>query len=103
MENLSEWNTKVFDFGVAKETDQPIKHTFEYLGKKQYDSHSASCGCTTGKWIDNKIHVTYKIGTIPDHVKKEKGFMSVTKRVYVNFKDGTQAELRITGKIYPGE
>lgn len=97
----NDWKTRVYNFGDVKEGSKNVEYTFEYEGEKEYKDHSSSCGCTTGKWGDNKIKVTYVLGKVPEHVKREKGYMDIIKKVFINFKDGHQDELRLTGRIYP--
>lgn len=95
-----EWKEKVHDFGEVKE-GETVPFVFEYLGDKAYSHHTSSCGCTTGKWEDNKISVVYKAGNVPAHVKKEQGYINTIKKIFVHFKNGDVDELRLVGKVVP--
>lgn len=94
------WNTQVYEFGKGFEEDV-IEFEFEYSGDKTYQKHSSSCGCTTAKQETDKLLVKYVAGKVPEHVKKEKGYTDVNKKVFVTFTDGTLDTLVIKGKIYP--
>lgn len=94
------WNKLIHDFGNVNVGDS-LSFTFIYSGDKQYKSHSSSCGCTTGKWKHDKLTITYKPKPLSKQVKEAgRDNYSSTKKLFINFKDGTEQILIIKARVY---
>lgn len=94
------WNRTTRHFGDVYEGEE-LFFTFHYLGDKEYDKHSTSCGCTSGNWINNTLQVRFKPRNVPVSVL-DTGVNNyqVTKSISVFFKDGSSDRLYLKAIVY---
>lgn len=99
MTEVNKWNKVIHDFGKQKE-DTKVSTEFEYKGDRVISKIVPSCGCTTGKREGNKIVIIFKINRIPAHLDAE--VFPTMRRIFVNFEDGHQDELKVKAQIVKG-
>ena len=81
------WDKETYDLKRIKEkTSHQI--AFKYLGDKEIDTATSSCGCSTPTIEGNVVRVIYTSGEVPKHIIKEgKNEYETTKSIKVKFKD----------------
>lgn len=98
------FDEKIFDFGMIKEADGPVSHTFEFTNTGNEPlviiNANASCGCTRPEYSkepikpgkSGKIKVTYNPAGRPGEFDKE---------VKIRTNGKKRPILKITGTVIP--
>lgn len=94
------WVSNTLNLGTFK---QGAKIEVTYQGKKDMPkivSMTASCGCTTPKFDEDTkvLTLSFKAQPVPFHLRS-KGFYETTKRVFINYEDGTNDSVKFKVKV----
>jgi hypothetical protein len=93
------WNKTTVHFGNIIE-GETLSFSFKYSGTKKYKSHSTSCGCTTGNWINNTLQATFKPKDVPVAILATgvNNYIS-TKFITVFWQDNTSDKLTLIANV----
>lgn len=94
------WNKTLVDFGKTIE-GETHGFSFKYSGSKKYKSHSASCGCTTGTWLNNSLQVSFKPKDVPAAIINSGVDNYISKKfITVYWQDNTSDKLTLIATVY---
>jgi len=94
------WNRTTRHFGDTIE-GEALHFSFKYSGNKRYKSHAASCGCTTGNWINNSLQVTFKPKDVPAAILNTGADNYISKKfITVYWDDNTSDRLTLIAIVY---
>lgn len=94
------WNRSTRHFGDIEE-GETLSFSFKYFGNKKYKSHSASCGCTTGVWINNSLQVLFKPKDVPADIINSGVDNYISKKfITVYWDDNTSDRLTLIAIVY---
>lgn len=94
------WNKSLVHFGKIIE-GETLGFSFKYSGTKKYKSHAASCGCTTGTWLNNTLQVTFKPKDVPVTILSTGVDHYISKKfITVFWQDNTSDKLTLIATVY---
>lgn len=93
---MSYWVSTKVSFGITKQHSSKIVYFTATEDVPEIIGIIPGCGCTVPQYdeVSRTLKVKYTAGSIPDN---HKGNESISRKVTINYIDGSKEELFVTG------